>query len=43
MGLDQGHVTDVPGINRAKQLHAIGNGVVPRQAEEALRFLLSTY
>ena len=40
MMLPAGHVTDVPGLTRNQQLHALGNGVVPRQAEAALRWLL---
>lgn len=40
MGLPDGHVTDVPGLTRNKQLKALGNGVVPQQAEAALRYLL---
>jgi hypothetical protein len=40
MGLPPGHVTDVPGITRNEALKALGNGVVPQQAEAALRFLL---
>ncbi len=40
MGLPDGHVTAVPGLSRAAQLHALGNGVVPQQAEHALRLLL---
>lgn len=40
MGLDEGHVTAVPGLDRNAQLHAIGNGVVPAQAAMALRMLL---
>ncbi|MER5675808.1 hypothetical protein ABT081_02570 [Streptomyces sp. NPDC002238] len=40
MGLDAGHVTDVPELTRNQQLHALGNGVVPQQAEAALRLLL---
>jgi DNA (cytosine-5)-methyltransferase 1 len=40
MGLPAGHVTDVPGLTRKEQLHAIGNGVVRRQAAMALRILL---
>jgi DNA (cytosine-5)-methyltransferase 1 len=40
MGLPQGHVTAVPGLDRNAQLHAIGNGVVPQQAAAALRLLL---
>ncbi|WP_251023038.1 DNA cytosine methyltransferase [Streptomyces sp. ISL-10] len=39
MGLPAGHVTDVPGLTRTQQLKALGNGVVPRQAEAALRLL----
>ena len=39
MGLDDGHVTDV-GLTRNGQLKALGNGVVPQQAELALRILL---
>ncbi|MEU6925485.1 DNA cytosine methyltransferase [Streptomyces sp. NPDC046631] len=41
MGLPAGHVTDVPGLSRNQQLHALGNGVVPQQAEAALRVLLA--
>ncbi|MFI7563829.1 DNA cytosine methyltransferase [[Kitasatospora] papulosa] len=40
MGLPVGHVTDVPGLTRNEQLHALGNGVVPQQAEAAVRLLL---
>ncbi|MEU0894227.1 DNA cytosine methyltransferase [Streptomyces massasporeus] len=40
MGLDTGHVTAVPGLSRAAQLKALGNGVVPLQAASALRLLL---
>lgn len=40
MGLDAGWVTDTPGITRNEALKALGNGVVPQQAEAALRFLL---
>lgn len=39
MGLPAGHVTDVPGLTRAQQLKALGNGVVPQQAEAAIRHL----
>ena len=39
MGLPEGHVTAVQGISRADKLKAIGNGVVPLQAHEALRRL----
>ncbi|MFV2117054.1 DNA cytosine methyltransferase [Streptomyces sp. Act-28] len=41
MGLPAGHVTDVPDLSRAQQLKALGNGVVPQQAEAALRLLAS--
>ncbi|MEV1011679.1 hypothetical protein [Streptomyces sp. NPDC049881] len=40
MGLPDGWVTDTPGISRTAQLKALGNGVVPAQAEAALRLLL---
>lgn len=40
MGLPAGHVTAVPGIPRNAQLKALGNGVVPQQADAALRLLL---
>lgn len=40
MGLPAGWVTDVPGITRNEALKAIGNGVVPQQAEAAVRWLL---
>lgn len=39
-GLDDGWVTDVLGISRNDQLKALGNGVVPQQAAEAMRRLL---
>lgn len=39
-GLPEGWVTDVPGLTRRGQLHSLGNGVVPQQAEMALRLLL---
>ena len=41
MGLPAGHVTDVPGLTRTQQLKALGNGVVPQQAELALWSLLT--
>lgn len=31
----------IPGITRNEALRALGNGVVPQQAEAALRFLLA--
>jgi hypothetical protein len=40
MGLPAGWVTDVPGLTRNQMLKALGNGVVPQQAEAALRWLL---
>lgn len=39
-GLPEGHVCDVPGLTRNAALKALGNGVVPQQAEAALRWLL---
>ena len=39
MGLPDGWVTDV-GLTRNEELKACGNGVVPQQAELALRELL---
>ena len=39
--LPDGWVADVPGITRNEALRALGNGVVPPQAETALRFLLA--
>jgi DNA (cytosine-5)-methyltransferase 1 len=41
MGLPAGWVTDVPGITRNQALKALGNGVVPQQAAEALRYMLA--
>ncbi|MER7514814.1 DNA cytosine methyltransferase [Streptomyces sp. NPDC126499] len=41
MGLEAGHVTTVPGLTRTQQLKALGNGVVPQQAEAAIRLLLA--
>jgi DNA (cytosine-5)-methyltransferase 1 len=41
MGLPEGWVTDVPGITRNEALKALGNGVVPQQAEAALRIMAS--
>ncbi|MEU3204078.1 hypothetical protein ACFVSX_33625 [Streptomyces rubiginosohelvolus] len=40
MGLAEGWVTAVPGLTRAAQLKALGNGVVPGQAAGAVRLLL---
>lgn len=39
MGLPAGWVTDVPGLTRNEALKALGNGVVPQQAAEALRVM----
>jgi len=39
MGLPDGWITDV-GLTRNEELKACGNGVVPQQAELALRVLL---
>ena len=41
MGLPEGWVAGVPGLTRNAQLKALGNGVVPQQAELALRMLLA--
>lgn len=41
MGLPAGHVTEVPDLSRNAQLKALGNGVVPQQAEAAIRLLLA--
>ena len=41
MGLPKGWITDVPGLSRAQQLKAIGNGVVPQQAAAALESMLA--
>lgn len=40
MGLPAGWVTDVQGVNRRQALELLGNGVVPQQAEAAIRSLL---
>ena len=39
MGLPEGWITGV-GLTRVEELKACGNGVVPQQAEIALRILL---
>jgi DNA (cytosine-5)-methyltransferase 1 len=39
MGLPAGHVTDVPGVSRIRQLGLLGNGVVPQQAAAAVAWL----
>jgi DNA (cytosine-5)-methyltransferase 1 len=41
MDFPAGWVTEVPGIPRNAQLHAIGNGVLPTQASHALTGLLA--
>ncbi|MGW4492338.1 DNA cytosine methyltransferase [Streptomyces sp. NPDC004376] len=38
-GLDAGWVTATPGLGRPAQLTALGNGVVPQQATQALQLL----
>lgn len=40
MGLPEGHITSVPGLSVNEQLKLVGNGVVPQQAEHAIRGLL---
>jgi DNA (cytosine-5)-methyltransferase 1 len=42
MGIPEGHVTGV-GLNRADQLKALGNGVVPQQAIAALTDMLHAF
>jgi DNA (cytosine-5)-methyltransferase 1 len=37
MGLPEGHITAVPGLTANQQLKLCGNGVVPQQAEHAIR------
>lgn len=41
MGLPQGYVTATPGLSRNVLLRTLGNGVVPPQAEYALRHLVT--
>lgn len=41
MGLPQGWVTAVPGMERDSAIRAIGNSVLPRQAEAAFRLMCS--
>ena len=41
MGLPPGWITDVPGVTHNEALRMCGNGVVPRQAAAALRWLLT--
>lgn len=43
MGLPEGWVTDVPGVDRLQAYHLLGNGVVPQQAGLALRTLLGGF
>lgn len=43
MGLPDGWVTGVPGLTRSQQLQAIGNGVVPQQAEAAFKHLMTNW
>jgi DNA (cytosine-5)-methyltransferase 1 len=40
MGLPEGHITAVPGLSRNQMIKLAGNGVVPQQAEYALRQLV---
>jgi hypothetical protein len=42
MGVEPGHVTDVPNMSRNAALKLLGNGVVPAQAAMAVRGLLTT-
>jgi DNA (cytosine-5)-methyltransferase 1 len=41
MGLDEGHVTSVPGLSDDDRFKALGNGVVPQQAALAVAVLTS--
>lgn len=41
IGLPKGWVTQVPDLSRAQQLRALGNGVVPQQATQAITQLLN--
>lgn len=41
MGLPDGYLTQVPGLSRGALLKLCGNGVVPQQGAEALRYLLA--
>jgi DNA (cytosine-5)-methyltransferase 1 len=43
MGLPDGWVCDVPGVTRNQALKLCGNGVVPLQAETAVRWLLNAH
>jgi DNA (cytosine-5)-methyltransferase 1 len=40
MGLPDGWITEVPNLSRAAMMKLVGNGVVPRQATVAYRYLL---
>jgi DNA (cytosine-5)-methyltransferase 1 len=40
MGLPDGWITEVPNLSRAAMIKLAGNGVVPRQATVAYRYLL---
>lgn len=42
-GLPAGHVTAVPGLAWSHQIKILGNGVVPQQAELALRHLMGEH
>lgn len=41
MGVDDGWITDVPGVTRNEALKMAGNGVVPQQGAAALRWMLA--
>lgn len=41
MGLPDGWVSSVPGLTINEKLHILGNGVVPQQATEAVRWLIA--
>ncbi|WP_234010505.1 hypothetical protein [Streptomyces sp. SPB074] len=42
-GLPAGWVTHTPGLGRPAALTLLGNGVVPQQAQEALRLLVPEF
>lgn len=42
MGLPEGHVIEVAGLSRTQQLKALGNGVIPQQAQLALSYLTAS-
>lgn len=43
MGIPAGHITDTAGLSRNQKLRLAGNGVVPAQAEHAIRLLVTMW